>query len=115
MAYHEIDGALFRDAPANDGKRHPIMHLALEVLGVKMQVAVWPAETSKSGTTKYWPVTGDYARGETKRLVPVDVSSVRIKYTDTTAGTGGAASPAPVVNSNQQPAVDNADAGDLPF
>ena len=37
MAYHEIDGALFRDEqrPA-DGKRYPVMHLALEVLGVKM-------------------------------------------------------------------------------
>ena len=111
MAYHEIDGALFRDAPANDGKRHPIMHLALEVLGVKMQVAVWPAETSKSGTTKYWPVTGDYARGETKRLIPVVVANLP----PPNPGTGGAASPAPVVNTNQQPIVDNADAGDLPF
>lgn len=93
MAYHEIDGALFKDAPANDGKRHPLMHLALEVLGVKMQVAVWPAETSKSGTTKYWPCSGTYARGETKRLVPVDVSGVRIKYTGTTAAPGGEQEP----------------------
>jgi hypothetical protein len=90
MAYHEIDGALFKDEPKNDGKRYPIMHLALEVLGVKMQVAVWPAETSKSGTTKYWPCSGSYARGETKRLVPVDVSAMRIKYTDTTAGQAAA-------------------------
>jgi hypothetical protein len=90
MAYHDVDGALFKDAPANDGKKHPIMHLALEVLGVKMQVAVWPAETSKSGTTKYWPCSGSYARGETKRLVPVDVSAMRIKYTDTTVGQAAA-------------------------
>ena len=89
MAYHEIDGALFKDAPANDGKRHPIMHLALEVLGVKMQVAVWPAEKSAKGV-QYWPCSGSYARGETKRLVPVDVSAMRIKYTDTTAGQAAA-------------------------
>ena len=92
MAYHEIDGALFKDEPRNDGKRYPIMHLALEVLGVKMQVAVWPAETSKSGTTKYWPCSGSYARGETKRLVPVDTSAIQAKpadgaQADSTAGT----------------------------
>lgn len=76
MAYHEIDGALFRDQPKADGKRYPVMHLALEVLGVKMQVAVWPAETSKTSGIKYWPASGTYARGETKRLVPVDVSAL---------------------------------------
>lgn len=75
MAYHEIDGALFKDAPANDGKRHPIMHLALEVLGVKMQVAVWPAEKSAKGV-QYWPCSGSYARGETRRLVPVAVEQL---------------------------------------
>jgi len=93
MAYHEIDGALFRDQPKADGKRYPVMHLALEVLGVKMQVAVWPAETSKTSGIKYWPASGTYARGETKRLVPVDVSGVRIKYTDTTAAPGGEQEP----------------------
>ena len=75
MAYHEIDGALFRDPPATDGKRHPVMHLALEVLGVKMQVAVWPAEKSAKGV-QYWPVSGQYARGEARRLVPVEVAQV---------------------------------------
>ena len=35
-------------------------------------------------------VARDYARGETKRLVPVDVSGIRIKYTDTTAGQAAA-------------------------
>ena len=75
MAYHEIDGALFKDAPANDGKRHPIMHLALEVLGVKMQVAVWPGEKSAKGA-QYWPCSGSYARGETRRLVPVAVEQL---------------------------------------
>ena len=95
MAYHEIDGALFKDAPANDGKRHPLMHLALEVLGVKMQVAVWPAEKSAKGV-QYWPCSGSYARGEARRLVPVDVAGMRIKYTDdvaapATPNDGGAA------------------------
>ena len=84
MAYHEIDGALFKDAPVNDGKRHPIMHLAIEVLGVKMNVAVWPAEKSTKGN-QYWPVSGDYARNETRRLVPVNVEGMRIKYSDATA------------------------------
>lgn len=81
MAYHEIDGALFRDAPVNDGKRHPVMHLALEVLGVKMQVAVWPSEKSAKGV-QYWPVSGDYARNETRRLVPVNVSAIQAAPTD---------------------------------
>lgn len=75
MAYHEIDGALFKDAPANDGKRHPIMHLALEVLGVKMQVAVWPGEKSANGA-QYWPCSGSYACGETRRLVQVAVEQL---------------------------------------
>ena len=76
MAYHEIDGALFRDEqrPA-DGKRYPVMHLALEVLGVKMQVAVWPGEKSAKGA-QYWPCSGSYARGETRRLVPVTVEQL---------------------------------------
>ena len=76
MAYHEIDGALFRDEqrPA-DGKRYPVMHLALEVLGVKMQVAVWPGEKSAKGA-QYWPCSGSYARGETRRLVPVAVEQL---------------------------------------
>ena len=76
MAYHTIDGALFKEGqrPA-DGKRYPIMHLALEVLGVKMNVAVWSVETSKNGV-KYWPCSGDYARSETRRLVPVTVEQL---------------------------------------
>lgn len=93
MAYHEIDGALFKDEPKNDGKRYPIMHLALEVLGVKMQVAVWPAETSKSGV-KYWPCSGSYARGEARRLVPVTVEllpSAAPDVLDTPLNDGGAA------------------------
>ena len=81
MAYHEIDGALFRDAPVNDGKRHPVMHLALEVLGVKMQVAVWPSEKSAKGV-QYWPVSGSYARNETKRLVPVNVFAIQAAPAD---------------------------------
>ena len=93
MAYHEIDGALFKDAPANDGKRHPIMHLALEVLSVKMQVAVWPAEKSAKGV-QYWPCSGSYARGETRRLVPVTVEllpSAAPDVIDTPLNNGGAA------------------------
>ena len=76
MAYHEIDGALFRDEQRpSDGKRYPVMHLALEVLGVKMQVAVWPGEKSAKGA-QYWPCSGSYARGETRRLVPVAVQQL---------------------------------------
>ena len=96
MAYHEIDGALFRDPPANDGKRHPVMHLALEVLGVKMQAAVWPAEKSVKGV-QYWPVSGQYARGEARRLVPVEVAQVEAladppgQQADDNKGAGGEA------------------------
>ena len=61
------------------------MHLALEVLGVKMQVAVWPSEKSAKGV-QYWPVSGDYARNETRRLVPVNVEGMRIHYSDSVAG-----------------------------
>lgn len=111
MAYHEIDGALFRDAPATDGKTHPIMHLALEVLGVKMNVAVWPAQTSAKGQ-KYWPCSGQYDRNESRRLVPVDVAQLPPPR----AGSGGAASPAPASPSGARTAAQvDGDAGDLPF
>jgi len=102
MAYHEIDGALFRDPPANDGKRHPVMHLALEVLGVRMQVAVWPAEKSVKGV-QYWPVSGQYARGETRRLVPVEVAQVQAKGAPAPAGDGA------------QSTQEGEAGGDLPF
>lgn len=36
------DGALFKDAPINDGKVRPIMHVALTVCGVNLNLAVWP-------------------------------------------------------------------------
>ena len=109
MAYHEIDGALFKDEqrPA-DGKRYPIMHLALEVLGVNMNVAVWPAEKSKGKGVTYWPCSGDYARGETRRLVPVDVAGVRIKYTNDVAA-GPVDAPAP------QPSADPDTSTPIPF
>ena len=45
MANHIADGALFRDAPKNDGKVHPVMHIALTVAGVKLNLAVWPKTT----------------------------------------------------------------------
>ena len=64
------EGALFRDAPVNDGKTRPVMHVALTVLGVKLDLAVWPKETGRNGTA-YWPVTGQYGRNETRRLVDV--------------------------------------------
>lgn len=65
-----IKGAAFQNAKVEDGKVHPIMRLALEVCGVKMNVAVWPQKTSDSGT-KYWPVSGEYDQRETRRLVDV--------------------------------------------
>ena len=64
------DGALFKDAPIKDGKVRPIMHVALTVCGVNLNLAVWPKKASPNGTV-YWPVTGDYGRNETKRLVDV--------------------------------------------
>lgn len=63
-------GALFKDPPIKDGKTHPLMHISLEVLGVKLNLAVWPQETSKGGTV-YWPVTGEYSQREVRRLVDV--------------------------------------------
>lgn len=70
MAMNIAKGALFKDPPIKDGKAHPLMHIALEVLGVKLNLAVWPQETSKGGTV-YWPVTGEYSQREVRRLVDV--------------------------------------------
>lgn len=71
MARNNIaSGALFKDAPIQDGKTHPIMHIALEVLGVNLDLAVWPAKTSSKGTM-FWPVSGGYSTKETRRLVDV--------------------------------------------
>lgn len=101
------DGALFKDAPINDGKVRPIMHVALTVCGVNLNLAVWPKKASQNGTV-YWPVTGDYGRNETKRLV--DVTPVM-----------NASSAQAVPQQTQQPtdpqpaAADSGEGGDLPF
>ena len=70
MAMNIAKGALFQDPQIKDGKAHPLMHIALEVLGVKLNLAVWPQETSKGGTV-YWPVTGEYSQREVRRLIDV--------------------------------------------
>lgn len=97
-------GALFRDAPISDGKTRPVMHVSLDVCGVKLTLAVWPKETGKSGTA-YWPVTGEYARGEARRLVDVTP-------TVGAAAQGGQAEPpaAPASALGAAPAAE-----DLPF
>lgn len=101
------DGALFNDAKINDGKVRPIMHVALTVCGVNLNLAVWPKKESQNGTV-YWPVTGDYGRNETKRLV--DVTPVM-----------NASAAQAVPQQTQQPtapqpaAADSVEGGDLPF
>ena len=101
------DGALFKDAPINDGKVRPIMHVALTVCSVNLNLAVWPKKASQNGTV-YWPVTGDYGRNETKRLV--DVTPVM-----------NASAAQAVPQQTQQPtatqpaAADSGEGGDLPF
>lgn len=84
---HIAYGALFKDPEIKDGKTHPIMHMTLNVLGVNLNIAVWPKETSGRGTV-YWPVTGDYALKETKRLV--DVTPVMNASSTTSAATAAA-------------------------
>ena len=106
---HIADGALFKDPAINDGKVHPIMHMTLNVLGVNLNIAVWPKETSGRGTV-YWPVTGDYSLKETKRLV--DVTPVMNASVDT-SGAATAAAAAPIV---REPVDATAQDGDnLPF
>lgn len=101
------DGALFKDAPINDGKVRPIMHVALTVCGVNLNLAVWPKKASPNGTV-YWPVTGDYSRNETKRLV--DVTPV---MNASAAQTVAPQAPQPTA---PQPTVAASDeGGDLPF
>lgn len=99
-------GALFRDAPISDGKTRPVMHVALDVCGVKLTLAVWPKETGKSGTA-YWPVTGEYARGEARRLVDVTP-------TVGAAAQGGQAAP-PAAPAAESARCAAADVEDLPF
>lgn len=67
---HIVTGAFFKDPPIQDGKQHPIGHMAIEVLGVKFNLAVWPSQTSQRGT-KFCPVSGDYDLKETKRLIDI--------------------------------------------
>lgn len=103
MATSMIRGAIFRHTPtANEDatKQHPVYDIQLEVMGVRLRLAAWPEVASKSGTVKYLPITGDYARGEVRRLV--DVTPVM------NAPQGGAASPAPA-------AAPAPDPDDLPF
>ena len=106
------EGALFRDAPVNDGKTRPVMHVALTVLGVHLDLAVWPKETGRSGTA-YWPVTGQYGRNETRRLV--DVLPVLGGGTPTEDGPSRSA-PEPAGRKAAAPQAEKAGADeDLPF
>ena len=85
-----VRGAIFRLTPGPNedaSKQHPVYDIQLEVLGVKLRLAAWPQVASQSGTVKYMPISGDYARNETRRLV--DVTPVM------NAQQGGAASPVP--------------------
>ena len=101
------DGALFKDAPINDGKVRPIMHVALTVCGVNLNLAVWPKKESPNGTV-YWPVTGYYGRNETKRLV--DVTPVM------NASAAQAVPQQTQQPTDPQPAAATSDeGGDLPF
>lgn len=105
MATSMIRGAIFRHAPTPNedaSKQHPVYDIQLEIMGVKLRLAAWPQVASKTGTVKYMPISGDYARGEIRRLI--DVTPVM------NAQQGGAASPAPAA----APAAP-ADPDDLPF
>lgn len=104
MANGIIRGALFRHTPTpgeDSNKQHPTYDIQLEVLGVKLRLAAWPQVASKSGTVKYMPISGDYARDEVRRLV--DVTPVM--------GGGQAAK----VDGGMDAAAQDGDAADLPF
>ena len=101
-----IRGALFRHTPTPNedaSKQHPVYDIQLEVMGVKLRLAAWPQVASQSGTVKYMPISGEYARGEVKRLV--DVTPVM------NAQQGGAASPVPAAPVTAAASVPD----DLPF
>ena len=106
------ESALFRDAPVNDGKTRPVMHVALTVLGVKLDLAVWPKKTGRNGTD-YWPVTGQYVRNETRRLV--DVLPVLGGGAPTEDGPSRSA-PEPAGRKTTAPQAEKAEADeDIPF
>lgn len=101
-----IRGAIFRHTPSpneDPNKQHPVYDIQLEVLGVKLRLAAWPQVASQSGNVKHMPISGDYARSETRRLV--DVTPVM------NAQQGGAAAPVQAT----PPAASASVPDDLPF
>lgn len=106
MATSMIRGAIFRHAPTPNedaSKQHPVYDIQLEIMGVKLRLAAWPQVASKTGTVKYMPISGDYARSETRRLV--DVTPMM------NAQQGGAAAPVQAT----PPAASASVPDDLPF
>ena len=101
-----VRGALFRHTPGPNedaSKQHPVYDIQLEVMGIKLRLAAWPQVASQSGNVKYMPISGDYARSETRRLV--DVTPVM------NAQQGGAAAPVQAT----PPAASASVPDDLPF
>ena len=99
-----IRGAMFKHtarAGEDPNKKHPLYDIQLEIMGVKLTLAAWPKEKSKSGTVEYLPISGEYARNEAKRLIDVAVAVAPF------AGSGSAA---PAAASDVAGDVD-----DLPF
>lgn len=77
MATGVVRGAMFKHTPRageDPNKKHPLYDIQLEIMGVKLRLAAWPKEKSKSGTVEYLPISGDYAMNETKRLIDVAVT-----------------------------------------
>jgi hypothetical protein len=77
MATGVVRGAIFKHTPRageDPNKKHPLYDIQLEIMGVKLRLAAWPKEKSKTGAVEYLPISGDYARDELKRLVDVAVT-----------------------------------------
>ena len=65
---NNLKGVLFLVPKEKRSEKHPIMKGSVNIADIKMNIAVWPKRTSKSGHD-YFCITLSYPMGEDKRLI----------------------------------------------
>lgn len=84
----EMRGVLY-DVGERKGDKYPVATGKIQISGVELRIAMWPAQVSKGESKKkYWPVKVEYKQGATKFLAPVSPANVTV-----TAATAGGSTP----------------------
>jgi hypothetical protein len=85
----EMRGALYEESERK-GDKYPIATGKIQISGVELRIAMWPAQVSKGESKKkYWPLKVEYRQGATKFLVPVSPAQVVVNGATATAAAPG--------------------------